>query len=449
MNVAEFVDAGRLSQRISVRTAAGISSAIIDLIRDGELVRGTRLPTVRALATALGVSPSTVAEAWRVLARYSMVHGNRRSGTLVSGPPQVQRPARYEMLGAFGDRLRVDLTVAAPDPALLPDLHEALRFGAETANLNSYDRESITDPLRRAIEPTWPFPAEAWMAVNGGYEGVQLLIAACSVAGDRIAIENPTSARLFDLIEQRTDRVITAACDAEGPEPDAVARALAEKPALFIFQPRAHTPCGHGLSVERARELARLFAGTSTLVVEDDGIGDLSNRPPISVGTHLPQQTVCVRSLSKSYGPDLRLAVIGGPTDVLDRVRIVRSYGAGWTSRILQNAAAHLMEDPAAVASVAAARAEYAARRNSLRAALASRGIRAENEDGLVLWVPVRDESATLVTLAAHGVSVGPGSRYTERPEHPHVRVAISRIDRSPAAIADTADLWALAARAG
>ena len=442
------IDAGQLSQRISVRTAAGISSAIIDLIRDRELPRGTRLPTVRALATELGVSPSTVAEAWRLLARYSMINGNRRSGTLVSGPPQLQRPARYEMLGAFGDRLRVDLTVAAPDAALLPDLHEALRFGAETANLNSYDRERITQPLRRAIEPTWPFPAESWMAVNGGYEGVQLLIAACSVPGDRIAIENPTSARLFDLIDQRTDRVITATCDAEGPRPEAVARALEEKPALFILQPRAHTPCGHGLSDGRAQELAQLFAGTSTLVVEDDGIGDLSNRQPVSVGTHLPQQTVCVRSLSKAYGPDLRLAVIGGPTNVLDRVRIIRSYGAGWTSRILQNAAAHLMGDPAAIATVAAARTEYTARRTALRDALSARGIGTKNEDGLVLWMPVLDESATLVTLAAHGVSVGPGSRYTERPDEPHVRVAVSRIERSPATISDLADLLTMAARA-
>ena len=439
------VDLPWLTSKISTHTAQGITWAIIDLIRQGELVHGAQLPTVRALAAALDVSPNTVAEAWRSLARYSMVQGNRRNGTTVTGPPQVEHPARYETVGDLGENLRTDLAVAAPDPALLPDLGQALRHATDSDRLNSYARETMTARLREAVAPTWPYQPEAWLAVGGGYEGVQLLITASTVPGDRIAVENPTSARLLDLVDQRTDRIMTVACDSEGPVPDSVRTALQDKPAIFIYQPRAHTPCGHGLSERRCTELAEIFQGSSTLIIEDDGTGDIAETPLRSIGRFLPDRTVLVRSYSKACA-DLRTAATGGPTEVLDRVRVVRSFGAGWTSRILQDAVAYLLTDAGTADTIATARETYRRRRELLADALGARGVPTANRDGLVLWVPVDDEAAALVTLAARGVAAAPGSRYRLGQGSPHLRVATSRIPTDPAAINPIADLLAHAA---
>lgn len=49
-------------------SADGIARAVARLAAREEITAGQRLPTVRALAIALGVSPSTVGEAWRTLA---------------------------------------------------------------------------------------------------------------------------------------------------------------------------------------------------------------------------------------------------------------------------------------------------------------------------------------------------------------------------------------------
>ncbi|RUA26142.1 MAG: GntR family transcriptional regulator, partial [Actinobacteria bacterium] len=49
------------------RSAAGIATTIGRLINHGTLEGGDRLPTVRALARSLDVSPSIVADAWRRL----------------------------------------------------------------------------------------------------------------------------------------------------------------------------------------------------------------------------------------------------------------------------------------------------------------------------------------------------------------------------------------------
>jgi DNA-binding transcriptional MocR family regulator len=93
-------------------------------------------------------------------------------------------------------------------------------------------------------------------------------------------------------------------------------------------------------------------------------------------------------------------------------MRALRLFGAGWSSRILQDALAFLLEDADARARVDDARRMYAARREALASALREHGIETFNRDGLSLWVPVADEHSALVTLAAHGIAVSPGSRY-------------------------------------
>lgn len=440
------VEASWLAERIGERSARGIASALTDLIRRGDIAEGARLPTVRGLAAELGVSPATVADAWSTLRRHRVVSAQRRRGTVVIGPPSVPRPARYERIGEFGSRLAVDLAIAAPDPALLPALDDALAAAARTERLNDYARETITARLREAVEPTWPFAAERSLVVGGGYEGVQLVCQTLALPGDRIAVENPTGARLLDIFEAQSVEVLPVACDRDGPVPAALARALEANPAAFVYQPRGHTPCGHALTPARAAELAALLAPAGTLAVEDDGLGEVSAAPAVSVGEYLPGRTVLVRSYSKSHGPDLRIAVIGGAGETVDKVRVLRSYGTGWTSRVLQDALAHLLGDSRARQAVAHARATYARRRESLAAALAERGVPTANRDGLMLWVPVADESEALVTLAAHGVAAVPGSRYQVTPAEPRLRIATSRLPEDPARTAELADLIALAA---
>ena len=71
-------------------------------------------------------------------------------------------------------------------------------------------------------------------------------------------------------------------------------------------------------------------------VIEDDHAGDISSAPAVSVGQFLPDRTVHVSSFSKSHGPDLRLAAIGGPPALVAAVADRRLLGPGWSSRLLQ-----------------------------------------------------------------------------------------------------------------
>src|SRR5947209_17280752 len=101
--------------------ASGIVTSVETAIREGRLGAGARLPTVRDLARALRVSPTTAAAAYRTLRVRGLVHAQGRRGTRVSPrPPLPIRP-----LAPAAPHLR-DLSLGNPDPALLPSLQRAL-----------------------------------------------------------------------------------------------------------------------------------------------------------------------------------------------------------------------------------------------------------------------------------------------------------------------------------
>lgn len=166
--------------------------------------------TVRDVAQALGVSPATISTAWGELHRFKVVAGRRRNGVWVCGNQATPRPVRFERIGNFSDHV-LDLTLSAPDPALLPPLDDALRHGAAAEKLHSYQRVPILPSLQQAIETRWPYPAEAFVATNGGYEAVHVAVQALMMPGSVIAIEDPTAMRLLDILAEQFALVTLAA----------------------------------------------------------------------------------------------------------------------------------------------------------------------------------------------------------------------------------------------
>ncbi|HCJ55762.1 MULTISPECIES: GntR family transcriptional regulator [Glutamicibacter] len=83
-----------MSTQISVDLQAAtppyeqIRSQIASLISLGDLPSGSKLPTVRALATDLGVAVGTVARAYKELEAEELITSRRRAGTVVNERPQ-------------------------------------------------------------------------------------------------------------------------------------------------------------------------------------------------------------------------------------------------------------------------------------------------------------------------------------------------------------------------
>lgn len=423
--MTQKVDIDWLSERISDATVKGIMLAASTLIRDGQIAVGMQMPAVRELAEKLGISPATVSAAWSQLKKHKVLAGKGRGGVWVCGNTVMPRPIRFEKIGHYGDNIRADLAMASPDPSLLPDLQPALLAALRSPQLNSYAREAISSTLLAAIQPRWPYHAEAFLATDGGFDAMNLVVQTLVSPGDRVVIEDPTATRLLDMLDNIGAEILPLACDNEGPLPDALATLLHKSPVMVIYQPRTHSATGNNISRERSHALAAVLAQSSTLIVEDDGIGDLSAAPAWSLGKVYPDRTVHVRSFSKAYGPDLRLAVLSATAEMVKRIQAWRNFGVSWTSRILQDAVAWLLNDDATQRKITHARHIYQQRRGKLLAALAARGLKLPERDGLSIWVPVASEQYAMITLAARGIAVLPGERCRLGPTQ-FIRVSIA-----------------------
>ncbi|MBZ5763099.1 PLP-dependent aminotransferase family protein [Rhizobium sp. VS19-DR104.2] len=433
--MSEIRDAIWLAEKITDRTIRGIAIETSALIRGGALPVGTKLPAIRDLAFALGISPATISEAWSELRRQKIISGRGRNGTWVRGDRFIAKPERLASSGNYGMDV-LNLTAAVPDIALLPKLTEAMVYGASAENLNSYERSRILPELEAAVRETWPYQPEAFLATNGGYNAVYTMMNALVMPGDAVAIENPTAMRLLDILEDRGARIVPVECDRHGPLPASLEAAMKYRPVAFVFQPRVHSVTGQSVSAERMSSLAEILRHTDTLIVEDDGVADIADQPQQSLGHLFPERVIHILSFSKTHGPDLRLAVLSSSQAIVEQIQSYRSFSAGWTSRILQAAGAWLIRDPATQETLQRAKAIYAQRRGDLVQALQDRNIDAAHGGGLCAWVPVSSEAFAMVTLAARGIAVYPGAKFSLLPGN-YLRVATATLSDRCIEVAD------------
>ncbi|MDN4474035.1 aminotransferase class I/II-fold pyridoxal phosphate-dependent enzyme [Demequina zhanjiangensis] len=416
------MDVGTLVREIEEPNPQGIAAALSMLIRTGELPPGTRLPTVRALAAELGVSPATVSNAWHGLITAGLIAARGRAGTFVlEQPTPWLTPRSHRLAGRApspeGTLPRIDLATGMPDPALLPDIKASLdRALPRHANVATYLQPPLIPELEAPLRRIWPYEPQALTVVDGVMDGMERALRTVARFGDRVVVETPTFPVLLDLLEHLHLMAVPATMDRHGMLPESLDAALSSRPAAVVLQPRAHNPTGASLTAGRAADLAAVLTrhryGRDAVVIEDDHSALVTAAPSVSLGQHLPSRTLHLLGFSKSHGPDLRIAALGGPQGAIDRIVGHRVLGPGWTSRMTQALLHHLLEDRAAEATVRRARYAYFTRQRELAAALRAAGVTVSAADGLNVWVPVRDEQAAQITLAAHGIRVSLGSAF-------------------------------------
>lgn len=386
------------------RNASEVAADIEAAVRDGRLAPGAALPPVRGLAAELGLSPVTIAAAYRELREKGIARGNGRAGTkIMPAPPIGPRPSLTVPVGVRS------LVAGTPDPALLPVLP------AVTPPPRAYGDPPVTERLGRLaaqrLRRDGIDPAHL-AVVSGALDGVERVLQAWLRSGDRVAVEDPGYPPVLDLLAAMDLTAVPMAIDDRGVLPDALGRALGAGCQAVVFTPRAQAPTGAAWDAGRAAALAEtLAARPGAGVIEDDHAGPVSGS-----GTHTlagcGQRWATIRSVSKSLGPDLRLAVLAGDAVTVSRVEGRQALGPGWVSYLLQETVAELWADPEADRLLERAAAEYSRRRHGLIDALAGHGVPATGRSGLAVWVPVADEPAAIGALLERGWAVAPGERF-------------------------------------
>ena len=406
-------------------TTVNIAGSVEQAVSSGKMAAGTQLPPVRALAAQLQVSPATVAAAYRLLQDRGVVVADGRRGTRVSPAPPIAMPAEAPVPAGVRD-----LAGGNPDASLLPDLGAAMKRVALEQRVYG---EALNEPalleLARESFAADSVPASHLSIVSGALDGIERVLREHLRPGDRVVVEDPCFTGVLDLLNALGLVPVPVPVDDEGLDPGALRPALRSTQAVIVT-PRAQNPTGAAHSVRRARELRAVLATKpEVLLIEDDHAGPVAGADYRTLVEETRERWAVVRSVSKSLGPDLRLAMLASDERTHARVEGRQTLGIRWVSHILQRLVVALWRDRAP----ARANRIYTERRKALVRELHARGIPAHGASGLNVWIPVTEESVVVQGLLQKGWAVNAGARYRLQTATA-IRVTIAELEPKDAA---------------
>lgn len=411
--------------------AEEISATVEEAISRGDFGPGDALPPIRDLAPQLGVNPNTVAAAYRLLRDRGIVETAGRRGTRVRDRPATTPRSMRALAVPEGVR---DLSTGNPNPALLPIATAQLTLAGPRHRRDPllYGQAAVSAELAKHARIALTadgVPADHLAVVSGTLDGIERVLAAHLRPGDRVAVEDPGWPNLLDLLAALGLSPEPVGVDDEGPLEADLARAMHRGARALVTTSRAQNPTGAAVSAQRAAALRGLLAERAdrVLLIEDDHCADIAGAELHTLAGST-RHWAYLRSSGKSYGPDLRLAVLAGDRRTVERVHGRLQLGCGWVSHLLQDLAVSLWRGQSATRLVQKARTTYTRNRTQLCTALAERGLTASGKTGINVWIPVPDETVTTTRLLAAGWAAAPGTRFRVA-SPPAIRITIADLD--------------------
>lgn len=402
--------------------ASDIAASIEAAITHGRLTPGSKLPPVRDIADQLGVNANTAASAYRLLRDRGTVETRGRHGTQVRDRPATS-PASVSLAIPLGT---IDLSTGNPDPALLPHLSPR-----PVTRPHLYGEPVLDPALRRHAERLLArdgVDPEHLGCTFGALDGIDRLLAAHLRPGDAVAVEDPGWRHFQDLLAADRLTPLPVSVDDAGPDPVALARALAAGAKAFVVTTRAQNPYGAVVEEQRARQLRAVLRDyPDVLTIDDDHGADITADSPHPLA-EATRHWAYVRSASKAYGEDLRIALVAADAITHDRVAGRFRLTSRHVSRIIQSTWADALADHTTQRLMRTATERYDERRNALIESLAIRGVEAHGRSGFNVWASVPDESAALSALLAAGFAAAPGAWFRMR-SGPGLRITTAALE--------------------
>jgi len=408
-------------------TAVKIAASAEAAVAAGKIAAGERLPPVRDLALHLGVSAATAAAAYRILQERGIAFAEGRRGTII----RPASPASPPVPVTLPPNVR-DLASGNPAADLLPNLAPFLR---KLDGIPRLYRDELNDPelvsLARKQFASDGVPSESVAVVSGALDGIERVLREQLRPGDRVLVEDPCFTGVADLLHALALVPLPVSVDDEGLLPAAIQRAPAAQ--AVIVTPRAQNPTGAAFTERRGRQLRTILKQRpELLIIEDDHAGPVAGAPYVSLVDGARERWAVVRSVSKSLGPDLRVAIMAGDARTIARVEGRQTLGIRWVSHILQRLVVGLWRNKQVHNQLARAERTYTQRRTALIDALQAHHIDAHGSSGLNVWIPLPEESAVIQSLFQRGWAVAAGERYRIKTP-PAIRVTTASLDTQDA----------------
>ena len=387
--------------------AVQLADALRAAVANGGLAAGERLPSSRALATALGVSRTVTSAAYDQLLAEGWAEGRRGSGTYVVGPParaavaERPRPAPARP-GPDPIDLRPGLPcLAAIDPAAW---RRAWRAAADPPADENPDpvgwppfRAAIVEHLLRhrglLVDP-------GQVLATAGSTGAIGELARTLPAGARVGVEEPGYQRAVNALREAGLEPVPAPVDEAG----LVVSTLPSGLAAVYCTPAHQYPLGARLSAARRMALVDRARAEGFLVIEDDYDGELRyDVAPLPLLAALgPDVVAHLGTASKLLTPTLGVGWLVAPPAVRDAVLELREHAGVRPARAGQRVLAALAAHGDLARHLRRLRRELARRRAAVLAVLdAAGGSTLGEAAGAHIVVPLPDAATERTVLAA------------------------------------------------
>lgn len=295
-----------------------IVDALAADIASGRLVRGQRLPTHRALATALDIDLTTVTRAYGEARRRGLLDARVGQGTFVS---ETTARAASDLPAP----VNIDLSMNLPPQPVEANLDLRIAQGLATIRSEAgfsaylgYTRPGGTTEEREAgaawLEPRVPQASAERIVIYPGSQAIIFnALLALTSPGDVVLTEALTFPGIKAAAARLDVRLVGVAMDAEGARPDALDEACRKhKPKAVYLVPTQQNPTTATMSAPRRKVIADIIRKRGCILIEDDVYGPLE--PQMApIATLIPERTYYAASIAKCIAPALRVAYLLAP----------------------------------------------------------------------------------------------------------------------------------------
>ena len=405
----------------------GLRQALQELIGDGRIPLGTRLPSERAVTEVLGVSRNTVTRAYADLVAAGFATARQGAGTYASVPLDRRR-AHDHALHAVGTAQStegaIDLNCAAgaATPGVAAAYARALEALPAYLASDGYLPSGLP-ALRARIAQSYaerglPTTAEQIVVTSGALSAIGIVARTLSRPGDGLMIESPVYSNAIEALRLGGGRLVPAPMadplGAEGWDLAAIEATLRQtSPRAAYLIPDFQNPTGFLMDEAQRERYAATLRATRTLAIVDESLQAtcLSGAPmPAPFAAHA-HDAFTIGSASKLCWGGLRVGWIRAPREAVDRLIATRVQMDLGSSLFDQLVVTEMLADDGILAT---RREQLRLRRDALAGALREHLPTWQfrlPEGGLSLWARMPRGSATQLAadVERKGVYLAPG----------------------------------------
>lgn len=274
---------------------------IQDQIDNKTLMVGSRLPSVRQLATKLNCSVSTVVEAYARLVAEGVLESRLGSGYYVLGKiealvfveNQIQYQREIDPLWISRQSLEAKNDVLKPGCGWLPTswmpeqtIRKALKQVAksDTMMLLDYPNPHGHFELRKLISRKkeildLKIQLNQILITDSATQSIDLIFRHLLKPGDVILIDDPCYFNFRALIKAHHLKAVAIPFTPQGPDIDKFEQALNLKPKIYLTNSGIHNPTGASLNIQTVYQISKLAEQADLLIIEDEIFADFEYIP--------------------------------------------------------------------------------------------------------------------------------------------------------------------------